>query len=167
MTFCIAVRIGSVAPCRGRYSRYFAINLNHPEVGDLQTLRAVQCEGLVQPPKGSVPVQVTGTAGQVSTVSDRTPVANWCATLWVFLQWISPTACPLTSSPGELISLISLGVYSLPYVSDRQVLYTMVTRSYHVLLLTPFFNNDEKTKMYFLKDNSNMLSEKKVSKKSP
>lgn len=45
-------------------------------MGDLQTLRAVQNEGLVQPPKRSVPVQVTGTAGQVSTVSDRTPVAN-------------------------------------------------------------------------------------------
>lgn len=55
-----------------------------------------------------------------------------------FSQWISPTACPLTSSPGELINLISLGVYSLPYVSDRQVLYTMVTRSYHVFVLLVF-----------------------------
>lgn len=35
------------------------------------------------------------------------------------------------------------------------------------ILLTPFFHIDEKTKMYFLNDNSNMLSEKKVSKKSP
>lgn len=35
------------------------------------------------------------------------------------------------------------------------------------VLLAPFFHNDEKTKMYFLKDITNMLSEKKVSKKSP
>ena len=35
------------------------------------------------------------------------------------------------------------------------------------VLLAPFFHIDEKTKMYFLKDNSNMLSEKKFSKKSP
>lgn len=34
------------------------------------------------------------------------------------------------------------------------------------VLLTPFFHIDEKTKMYFLKDITNMLSEKKVSKKS-
>lgn len=145
MTFCIAVRIGSVAPCRGRYSRYFAINLNHPEMGDLQTLRAVQNEGLVQPPKRSVPVQAPALTGQVSTVSDRTPVANWCATLWVFLQWISPTACPLTSSPGELINVISLRVYSLPYVSNRQVLYTMVTRSYHCVInsLLPYWRKNK------------------------
>ena len=35
------------------------------------------------------------------------------------------------------------------------------------VLLAPFFHIDEKTKMYFLKDIINMLSEKKVSKKSP
>ena len=35
------------------------------------------------------------------------------------------------------------------------------------MLLAPFFHIGEKTKMYFLKDNSNMLSEKKFSKKSP
>ena len=35
------------------------------------------------------------------------------------------------------------------------------------MLLAPFFHISEKTKMYFLKDNSNMLSEKKFSKKSP
>lgn len=35
------------------------------------------------------------------------------------------------------------------------------------MLLAPFFHIDEKTKMYFLKDIINMLSEKKVSKKSP
>jgi hypothetical protein len=35
------------------------------------------------------------------------------------------------------------------------------------VLLAPFFHIDEKTKMYFLKDNFNMLSEKKFSKKSP
>ena len=72
MTFCIAVRIGSVAPCRGRYSRYFAINLNHPEVGDLQTLRAVQNEGLVQPPKRSVPVQAPALPGR----SLRSPIGH-------------------------------------------------------------------------------------------
>lgn len=63
-----------------------------------------------------------------------------------FSQWISPTACPLTSSPGELINLISLGVYSLPYVSNRQVLYTMVTRSYHYSFL-PY---ERKIKCIFL-----------------
>lgn len=35
------------------------------------------------------------------------------------------------------------------------------------VLLTPFFHIGEKTKMYFLNDITNMLSEKKVSKKSP
>jgi hypothetical protein len=35
------------------------------------------------------------------------------------------------------------------------------------MLLAPFFHIGEKTKMCFLKDNSNMLSEKKFSKKSP
>ena len=35
------------------------------------------------------------------------------------------------------------------------------------MLLAPFFHIGEKTKMYFLKDNSNMLFEKKFSKKSP
>lgn len=66
-----------------------------------------------------------------------------------FSQWISPTACPLTSSPGELINLISLGVYSLPYVSNRQVLYTMVTRSYHCVI-NSFLPYERKIKCIFL-----------------
>lgn len=83
-----------------------------------------------------------------------------------FSQWISPTACPLTSSPGELINLISLGVYSLPYVSNRQVLYTMVTRSYHSCVKLPSSILTKKQKCIFLKTTLICYFKKKFLKKS-
>ena len=64
-------------------------------------------------------------------------------------------------------SMWSVYVYIPCHTSQIGRCYIPWSRGLIIVLLTPFFHIGEKTKMYFLKDIINMLSEKKVSKKSP